>query len=224
VELDGEPYFISSDIESFVANESLSDLDIYCPSISILIEKLAQRFNQTEPYVIRVRRKLRYQVQLDVLLGNQIIGVLDLHSPLSFEELGCRASLFSHLLAQETSVSEVGIVRLTSAGDAVLKYLSYLKSYWDARDKIRHVDWILENLSRQEQSEVLRLIHEHTNPNQRVIKHRKQSLRDFVAGLVVLWSPPVIPQMLGRLREIFPKLSVSLSGFLDGVSKAIKKP
>lgn len=193
-------YFCTSDRDSFINNAGLPDLDLYCERPDQVAEMLREKSLELLGHSVSVKKLAQDHYQVFVTSQEFQLGVLDLHGPGTFRAMGVRESLFDDMLRRQTNDTNPGeLKRLDNVGLATMRYLDYLAVFWDGRDKLRHLEWILENLTRDQIIQVFELMVLHGTG--RPLRSRRQSLRDFIAGIAIFWTPGWLFRFVGRIRS-----------------------
>lgn len=193
-------YFCTSDQGKFRVSPIMPDLDIYCENPALVNKVLKHRIAYELAYSTRTRRLSSGHYQIHVSLDSQALGMIDVHGPSSFRPFGVRRSMLTDLLVNRTLRADQGeLTQLDKVGLAAIRYLDYLKNFWDGRDKLRHVDWILANLTVEDRNQVFAMLSEHRSGAP--VRSRHQSLRDILAGMAIFWSPGWVFRHAGRLKS-----------------------
>lgn len=198
-------YFCTTESDRFVQSKGLPDLDLYLEKPKRAVELLGSRIRAIPELSAQVHKASNDHFQIVVTTGKMRLGVLDIHGPNTFHAAGVGPSLISELIGRRASAKgPKQFKQLDDVGLATVRYLDYLRNFWDGRDKLRHVDWILSHLSRKQINEVFELLTTHRTDV--ALRSRKQGLRDLLAGFAIFWSPGWLFRFIGRIRTRYSQM------------------
>lgn len=148
-------------IEHFPNYYTGSDIDIFCENITDfakLILGIGNIYVEHQNFEIIVETtKDNTHTYIDFYINGELDFRFDLYSALpEFKNLSLKKELFFDILKNETSFysvyngEEYPVYVPSETDDLLLRYIEYLEWYQRRPDKIKHLDYILERISSEQ--------------------------------------------------------------------------
>lgn len=192
-----------------------SDLDILCRNLNeateLIIKGVTKQISETEKIKVTNIHGHRH---IDVTRNNKIEIRFDLCSKLPlYNEVKLKESYFEAIIERRIfytpNNSDHSFYVPSLIDESIMRYIEYNEYFSKRPDKIKHIDYILNNLSDKNKKEMLNRLHY------------------FLA-----FQPPVVEnkrlRLISRIKENFLLIKkvfsyFKLYGFNDTVRKVIKK-
>ena len=148
--LENEFYVIIKLNPSFPIFTKGSDIDIFCFNIDKVVSVILFNLNElTDSYKIQLTKKNETHFYIDILEKNgDIYFRFDLYSALpKYYNLNIKESFFYACVyeSQKKKIDDYFIKVVSDENEAILRYIEYHEWYSSRPDKIKHIDYILEN-------------------------------------------------------------------------------
>jgi len=127
-----------------------SDIDIFCFDIENMVTNILYNLNKlVKDYKIKLTKKNETHFYIDILEKNgDIYFRFDLYSALpKYDNLNIKESFFYACVyeSQKKKIDDYFIKVVSDENEAILRYIEYHEWYSSRPDKIKHIDYILEN-------------------------------------------------------------------------------
>jgi hypothetical protein len=187
IELQKEIYCIVKLDPNFPNYTSGSDIDIFCYNIESMSKNLLLTGNSylNEGYEIKVTNlENKDQVHIDFMIGDKIEFRFDLYKRLPiYHKILIKPALFESIIEKSvikkiSTDSDNYVVYIPSPTDEkLIRYIEYQEWYCERPDKIKHIEFILNNPpTDDEQINFLQKLHHYTEIPKTYVHHKKQGL------------------------------------------------
>lgn len=135
-----------------------ADLDFFCRDINrvsnIIIDSLEQSLTENDKIAVK---KKNNKIHLDLIRQSEIILRFDLMGSYeNYKNIKLKSSFFEVVLDKSQNLSQNGVeVKVPSLLDeCIIRYIEYLEFFAKVPDKLKHVDYILQNLKSVEEKNI----------------------------------------------------------------------
>lgn len=141
-----------------------TDIDILCFDSAQLILEITDWFNksQNDQFNLRIKTIKQIQRQLDIVDGGVVHLKFDIYSALpEYKKVILKPAIFESII--ENSTFKDDLIKIPSDLDeAILRYVEFVEYYNTRPDKIKHLDYIIENVDPTKRKEMLEKLHHYT--------------------------------------------------------------
>jgi len=144
-----------------------SDIDIFCYDLE---RTAAQILDTGKEYLeqgwkIKTGTGLKNHLAIDLYekRARKLDFRFDLYGAMpSYKKINIKPGFFSSVIEHAVFSEKLGIYIPTKIDDAILRYIEYVEWFDIRADKIKHVDYIMDNISDDEKREFLDKLHFYT--------------------------------------------------------------
>jgi hypothetical protein len=185
--LDNEYYCIvkRGDIEKYISG---SDFDIFCFDMQSFSKKVISASQEyiKDGYELKINDSRSAHWHIDLLKDGNIEIRFDLYNTMpSYKNINVKNSLFSSIV--ENRVSELVMLNDKSiriyypslVDEIIIKYIEYIEHYKLRPDKVKHLDYVLEKIEKDEDNKkFIDKLHFYTSFS-RDLEVKKKSLFEY---------------------------------------------
>lgn len=182
--------FINNEQYCFIKfNNSLeylegSDFDIFCYNASILAGKIIEFGHQyiDEGFTIEVKEK-QNNIYVDFMLNERINLRFDIYDQLPpYKNLCIKSGFFNSVLEgrQTKTIDNYTVFIPSKIDDYLLRYIEYIEWYKVREDKVKHLNFIIDNINSDEKKLFFDKLHFYTSIPQFDYKLEKKKEPKFL--------------------------------------------
>ncbi len=197
---------LNAEFPHYVKN---SDIDIFCFDITVIAQKILSFGNNyvDNGWRITVTTISEHQIHIDFYFSGEYLldFRFDVYGRLpTYAKIQIKPAFFSTIV-ENRIFNDKGIYVPSKIDDLILRYVEYIE-YYDMRpDKIKHINYILQCSTNNEQKLLLDKLHYYTEIPLIVELHknenrfdRKEPLKSRVMRLIPNWIKTFIKRLLGK--------------------------
>jgi hypothetical protein len=195
----GEDVVVKHD-ENLPWISSGDDIDVYSLDGLQLAKRIVDAHQRVDLKRIDVSQVGPNQVHVDLWFSERSFFKVDIYSDFpDFSRFQVAEGAYCQLIRNHSTSSNESVEypTLCREEEAFVRYLEYLEYFWIGPEKTHHLDWILKELSQDEQASLYLKCHSRIRPRIGGFKPRVQELRRV----------PKLQRLAGAFSYRYPRIS-----------------